>query len=129
MPVAVAVLLLSGCSGQAPVQKTPLQGYAGEPTGIAVPSTAAGGAPWASWLDGGKEFSVTLYGTSACPAATTGYSVQAPDEVALHVAGNCPLEYQPYTSIYQTPPTIDQAVTIRFSAQGMYFYLAPLPKG
>lgn len=124
-----ALLALAGCSSPGPVPTAPVTSYPGEPKGVDAPDYSAGGVPFAVWLDGGDRFAVTLYGTDDCPARVAKYRVDAPDEVVLTVAGDCPLEYLPYTTVFATPPTVDRRVTIRFTAQGMNFYLPPVAGG
>jgi hypothetical protein len=130
--LAATALLLAGCAGQASVSSTPLDHYKGEPHGITAPASSAGGAPWAVWMKkDGSEFAVTLYGSAECPPYATGYKVTAPDEITMKLkkAGDdCPDGYAPFTTVFQTPPSLDRQVTIQFTAQSTHFYLSPVKK-
>jgi hypothetical protein len=130
--LAAAGLLLAGCAGQASVSADPVEHYKGEPKGIAAPAASAGGAPWAAWMNKqASEFAVTLYGSPDCPPYATGYKVTAPDEITMKLAKSsesCKDGYTPFTTVFQTPQTLDPHVTIQFTAQNTHFYLAPVKK-
>ncbi|HEY0249217.1 MAG TPA: hypothetical protein VGC45_13225 [Gryllotalpicola sp.] len=130
--LAAGALLLSGCAQQASVSSKPLARYQGEPKGVQAPAASAGGAPWAVWMKkDGSEFAVTLYGSQKCPPEASGYKVTAPDEITMRLpkaADACGDGYTPYTTVFQTPPSLDRYVTIQFTAQDTHFYLAPVKK-
>lgn len=132
MAVAVATVLLAGCSAQASVSPNPQATYAGEPKGVEAPASSAGGAPWAVWMKSdSSEFAVTLYGSAKCPPYATGYKVTAPDEITVTVApqpSGCLQGYSPFTTLFERPRNLDPNVTIQFTAQDTHFYLAPVKK-
>jgi len=130
--LAAAALLLAGCAQQASVSPDPIAHYRGEPKGVTAPASSAGGAPWAVWMKkDGSEFAVTLYGSPDCPPYATGYRVTAPDEITMKVkkaTDACAEGYTPFTTVFQTPSSLDRDVTIQFTAQDVHFYLAPVKK-
>jgi hypothetical protein len=130
--LAAAGLLLAGCASQASVSSDPLDQYKGEPKGVDAPASSAGGAPWAVWMKkDGSEFAVTLYGSADCPPFATGYKVTAPDEITMKLkkaTDACADGYTPFTTVFQTPPSLDREVTIQFTAQNTHFYLSPVKK-
>lgn len=130
--LAAAALVLAGCASQASVSPDPVASYKGEPKGVTAPASSAGGAPWAVWMTkDGSEFAVTLYGSTECPPYATGYKVTAPDQITMKVkkaTDSCPDGYTPFTTVFQTPSSLDRGVHIQFTAQNTHFYLAPVKK-
>jgi hypothetical protein len=128
---AAVAIVLAGCAPAA-VSPDPQASYKGEPKGVKASAASAGGAPWAAWMDAkGDRFAVTLYGSPDCPPYATGYKVVSPDEITMKLAkaaDACADGYTPYTTVFETPPSLDREVTIQFTAQDTHFYLAPIAK-
>lgn len=119
---------LSACGNSA----TPVKDYPGEPRGVPAPPSSAGGAAFSVWLEGGNQFTVTLYGSSGCPPVGTGYTLKAKNWVVVQVKdyGNraCTADYVPHTTVFSTPNTIDRNRDVTITAKGQTFVLAGLPQ-
>ncbi len=114
--VVLAGLALAGCSGG---QSKPVKDYTGEPRGVDAPASSAGGASWAAWLDGGKQFGIVLYGSSTCPPTIASVSVVADNQLkatpAAAPGGVCTHDYVPHTTVFDRPAgvTTTSDVTIK----------------
>lgn len=102
--VAAAAVLLAGCSSG---QVKPESDYAGEPKGVEAPASSAGGASWATWMQGGKQFGIVLYGSSTCPPTVQSVKVVSDNrlEATLSPAsgGVCTHDLVPHTTVFATP--------------------------
>jgi len=127
--VALTVLL-SGCSTNS---TQPVTDYRGEPKGVDAPAASAGGAPFSVWLKGGDQFTITLYGSSACPPKATKYRLVGKNTMKITVpeptgTKKCTMDYTPHTTVFDTPNTVDRHAKVTITAQKMTFTLAPLSK-
>lgn len=104
------VLLLAGCASAEGVAD---RSYAGLPESGGVPPEAEINAePIAVWVEEGKSFAVTTWGSSSCPAEPT--SIETTDASALDILfetdsdGPCTADLAPTTSEFIVP---DDAAT------------------
>jgi hypothetical protein len=126
---AVLAIVLAGCSTNS---TRPVSDYRGEPKGVQAPPASAGGAPFSVWLQNGDQFTITLYGSSACPPIATKYSLVGRNKMTITVPApapgkKCTMDYTPHTTVFSTPNTVDRHSTVTITAQQMTFTLAPLP--
>ena len=123
---AVSVIAFAGCAGASPVVKD----YRGEPKGIEAPASSAGGAPWSAWLDGGKRFTLTVYGSSTCPPAASDLVVRSDNRVQVLFPDPpkkpCTKDYVPHTTVFDTPGGIDSSKDVTITAQSIRFTLPAL---
>ncbi|MEO6828133.1 MAG: hypothetical protein ABI255_10975 [Microbacteriaceae bacterium] len=102
-----AVVALAGCSASDP---SPVTDYRGEPHGVAAPPSSAGGAAFAVWLKDGKQFAVTLYGSSTCPPKSSSFRVIGSNKLKLALEPlpdrPCTMDYVPHTTVFATPSAL-----------------------
>jgi len=131
---ACAMLLLAGCSE---MSGSALTDYPGEPHGVVAPRRSAGGAQWATWMKKATRFAVTLYGSSSCPPAATGYRITGSNEITLTMAKPkdgakaCTADYAPHTTVFATPSAVrigtDVTIVVPAPASGGKPTTVPLP--
>ncbi|NIJ05668.1 hypothetical protein [Frigoribacterium faeni] len=120
--VAVAATLLLGACAQTAPGSAPDAGAA--PTGSATsssPPVEGDGAgddapaddlgPSVAWVDEGRTFSLTLYGSSSCPPAVDAVEAAGTDAVTVRLApvdpGPCTFDYVPTASEHELPAGVD----------------------
>lgn len=103
----VAALLLAGCTT---AQVKPDTDYSGEPQGAQPPASSAGGASWATFLQGGTQFGIVLYGSSTCPPKVQSVTVVASNQLKATLApasgGVCTHDIVPHTTVFTTPSSV-----------------------
>ncbi|WP_209559485.1 hypothetical protein [Frigoribacterium sp. PvP032] len=121
--VAVAATFLLGACAQTGPGDAPGAGAA--PTGSSSASAPASpdgdgdgsddgtadGGPSVAWLDEGRSFSLTLYGSSTCPPAVESVEAAGADAVTVRLApadqGMCTMDYVPTVSEHDLPDGVD----------------------
>lgn len=87
--------------------------YAGEPKGVDAPSSSAGGASWAAWLEAGEQFGIVLYGSSTCPPTVQSIRTIADNQLEATLApapgGVCTRDYVPHTTVFVKPDGMTSA--------------------
>jgi hypothetical protein len=150
---AMVALVLAGCAQNS---TAPVTDYRGEPKGVAAPASSAGGAPFSVWLDGGKQFTVTMYGSAGCPPVATRYRLVGHNQMVLTVtnssvrsvlktpgakkqgdistpsssatgAAMCAPGYVPHTTVFATPNTVDVNTDVSITGGGMTWVLSGIP--
>jgi len=119
----IAVLVLGGCAqagsgdpaevGAAPTGAAPT---GASPSGEATESAPADApaddlGPSVAWVDEGRTFSLTLYGSSSCPPAVDAVEAAGTDAVTVRLApvdpGPCTFDYVPTASEHELPAGVD----------------------
>lgn len=108
-----AVVGLTGCSGDSVRASSD---YAGEPKGVEAPASSAGGASWATWLQGGRQIGIVLYGSSTCPPRIQSIAVESATVLKATLApvsgGVCTTDFAPHTTVFTTPSKLSTASVI-----------------
>ena len=123
--VVAAGLALAACSGVGAQSGNAVDNYAGGPKGVAD----RGGSelqPFASWLDGGEQIALTLYGSSGCPPVGDTMRVASSNSLVVSVVPippdqACTADYAPHTTVFATPDdvTTSSDVSIRVDDQSI----------
>lgn len=95
-----------------------------------APASSAGGASWATWLQGGNQIGIVLYGSSTCPPLVQNLQVvsaTALKATLAPVAGSvCSSDLAPHTTVFATPTGLKGSVTITIRLPDATVVLPPL---